>query len=337
MSLAPSSDQRLMLAFVSPMYEDVALNELRDLAAARLVRPLARGTLLVSTGLPVALTVERFQERPPIFVRQVLLDARSVPRSGDTGADAGAVAELCGGTRASSVAACDLLGRRHAGLEVLAASAASHLRGAQSDDPFLVVAAPEEYYAGLVLPGAGVSGAPFWPGGRPDVPAVERFVSRSALKLCEAIGLFSIPLAAQGAALDLGAAPGGWSQVLAGHGMWVTAVDPGELDPRVACLRGVRAFRGTAQAFTASSGDQFDLVVDDMRLDARESARLLVALRPRLRSQATALITLKLPEHGPTAVIKAALSALGTGYAVLGARCLYFNRNEVTVCLGLRP
>ena len=336
MSLASSSDQHLMLAFVSPMYEDVALNELRDLTAARLVRPLARGTLLVSTGLPVALTVERFQERPPIFVRQVLLDVRSVPWSGEADADACAVAERCGDAGASSVAACDLLGRRHAGLDVFAASVVSHLRGAPSDHPFLVVAAPEEYYVGLVLPGAGVSGAPFWPGGRPDVPAVERFVSRSALKLCEAIGLFSIPLAAQGAALDLGAAPGGWSQVLAGHGMWVTAVDPGELDPRVASLPGVHAFRGTAQAFAASGDDQFDLIVDDMRLDARESARLLVTLRPRLRSHAAALITLKLPERAPTAIIKAALTALGTAYTVVGVRCLYFNRNEVTVYLGVR-
>jgi 23S rRNA (cytidine2498-2'-O)-methyltransferase len=194
-----------------------------------------------------------------------------------------------------------------------------------------VVAAPEEYLVGLALPGAGIVNAPFWPGGRPDIETGERYVSRSALKLCEALRLFSIQVPEHGAALDLGAAPGGWSQVLAGCGMQVTAVDPAFLDPRVARLQAVRAFHGTAQAFIRAGDDQFDLLVDDMRLDARESSRLALALRPRLRSRAAVLVTLKLPEHAPTGTLKAALTTLSRSYEVLGARCLYFNRNEVTV------
>jgi 23S rRNA (cytidine2498-2'-O)-methyltransferase len=159
----------------------------------------------------------------------------------------------------------------------------------------------------------------------------QQLVSRSAFKLMEAIDLFSIHIDPQAHALDLGAAPGGWSQVLASYGAHVTAVDPGELDPRVACLPNVRVFSGTAQAFMRTGSEQFDLIVDDMRLDARESARLLVAAQALLRPSAVALITLKLPERAPSAVLAPALATLRSDYSILGARCLYFNRNEVTV------
>jgi 23S rRNA C2498 (ribose-2'-O)-methylase RlmM len=264
-------------------------------------------------------------------VRQALLGVGTVARTADIEMDSWAIAKLYSERPACQVAACDMAGRRHAALEALAGAVASRLQGPTPDNHCLVAAAPGEYFVGRVLAGAGISGAPFWPAGRPDLRIEPRFVSRSALKLCEAIGLFSIPLVNRGTALDLGAAPGGWTQVLAGRGIRVTAVDPGELDPGVARLHAVQVFRGTAQAFVQAGVEQYDVVVDDMRLDARESARLLVAMRPRLRPGAVALITLKLPERAPSSVLKAALAALGVSYAVLGVRCLYFNRSEVTV------
>ncbi len=320
-----------MLVFVSPAYEDVALNELRDVAGARLVRAVARGVMLASTSQGPEQTEESFAQRPPIFARQVLVDVQAVARTDDVAEDARSIAELISDTPASSIAACDMEGRCHAGLEALREAVAKHLRGERSFDRLLLAAAPGEYFVGRVLPGAGIAPVPFWPAGRPETPSEQHFISRSALKLCEAFDLFAVHLVKGARVLDLGAAPGGWTQVLAGHGMRVTAVDPGELDPRVAALPGVRSFRGTAQAFTRAGTEQFDAVVDDMRLDARESARLLVALRHRLRFGAIVLATLKLPERAPSPVLKSALATLGAGYTVLGKRCLYFNRNEVTV------
>ncbi len=323
--------QQHLLAFVSPVYEDVALNELRDQVDARLVRSLTHGVFLASTSHDADEVARRCLDRPPVFVRQLLLEASSVARTSEIAVDASAVANQCRASGSAAVAVRDVSGRRRHGLEALETAVASLLAGSSSGNHYLVVATPDEYVTGRILAGAGVSDAPFWPAGFPVIPLGQRFVSRSALKLLEAIGLFSVPLATHGNALDLGAAPGGWSQVLAGYGMRVTAVDPGELDPRVRRQRDVHAVTCTAQAFIGATSERFDVVVNDMRLDARESARLLVAARPLLLSSAIALITLKLPEHSPSIVLKHALAILREGFAILGVRCLYYNRNEVTV------
>lgn len=49
-------------------------------------------------------------------------------------------------------------------------------------------------------------------------------------KLLEALEVFGIVLPSHGVALDLAAAPGGWTRVLRRAGEYVTAIDPGELD-----------------------------------------------------------------------------------------------------------
>jgi 23S rRNA (cytidine2498-2'-O)-methyltransferase len=180
------------------------------------------------------------------------------------------------------------------------------------------------------LAGAGLPAAPLWPGGRPEHGYVPSLVSRSALKLVEALAVFGVGATARDRALDLGASPGGWSQVLAGRGMSVTAVDPGPLDPRVLALPGIVAYRATAQRFLAETRGRYGLIVDDMRLDARESARILVWATDVLRSDGDAIITLKLPEHRPSDILWQALEILRRRFPILQARCLYYNRHEVT-------
>ncbi len=177
------------------------------------------------------------------------------------------------------------------------------------------------------------SGRPGRASGRPDLAAHEVLVSRSAFKLLEALETFGIVIRPGQRALDLGAAPGGWTQVLAGHGAQVTAVDPALLDPRVARLPGVTCAAMTAQAYFRVAQDRFDLIVNDMRLDARESARLMVEAAALLRPGGVGLLTLKLPERAPTTPARQALATLSRGYLRRQARCLFHNRHEVTVCL----
>ena len=57
----------------------------------------------------------------------------------------------------------------------------------------------------------------------------KRMVSRARHKLEEAIDTFRIPVGRATRALDLGAAPGGWTAVLVEAGATVVAVDPGAL------------------------------------------------------------------------------------------------------------
>ena len=115
-----------------------------------------------------------------------------------------------------------------------------------------------------------------WAGGARRFAREEGQVSRSEFKLLEAFEVFDIKLPPRGVALDLGASPGGWTRVLRQHGQYVTAVDPGALDERVASDPGVRHKRMTAEAYLHDEPDQFDVIVNDMRMDGRDSARLMV-------------------------------------------------------------
>ena len=47
----------------------------------------------------------------------------------------------------------------------------------------------------------------------------------------------------------------------------------------------------------------------------------------------TGLISLKLPQAGPTAILRQAQEILRGAFARQQGRCLFYNRNEVTVLL----
>lgn len=115
-----------------------------------------------------------------------------------------------------------------------------------------------------------------WAGGSRRFARDDGQVSRSEFKLLEAIEVFEIDLSTRRHALDLGAAPGGWTRILRKAGLYVTAVDPAELVPQVATDRGVRYKRMPAEVYLVRDPDQFDLIVNDMRMDGRDSARLMV-------------------------------------------------------------
>jgi 23S rRNA (cytidine2498-2'-O)-methyltransferase len=172
-----------------------------------------------------------------------------------------------------------------------------------------------------------------WAGGMRRFAREPGQVSRAEFKLLEALELFSIPVREHGVALDLGAAPGGWTRVLRSLGQYVTAVDPAELDPRVAGESGVRHKHMTADEYLRMGPDQFDLIVNDMRMDARESARVMLAYAPFLYRHGYAIMTLKLPEEQREPVIEQALKLLRGAYDIVGARQLFHNRSEITVAL----
>jgi FtsJ-like methyltransferase len=326
--LTASAGPTLLLAFVSPVYADAALNELVVLVGARQLAWPAPNVLLAAVpDKQLVPATERLRAEPPVFVRQVLFPAVRVDRTGSDQADALALLAQVPSLQAEGAVLCDAEGRlprELAGLKAALGPAVGSERVG-----WVVLATPEHLYTGPVL-AAGHSSSP-WPGGRPLLAYEPDFVSRSALKLLEALAIFGVPVREGSRVLDLGAAPGGWSQVLAGRGALVTAVDPGVLDPRVASLSRVTAYRGTAHMFLRQATELYDLIVDDMRLDARESARLLVQARSLLAPGGEIIATLKLPARAPGSVLRPALGLVQEAYAILGQRCLYFNRHEVTV------
>lgn len=172
-----------------------------------------------------------------------------------------------------------------------------------------------------------------WAGGMRRFAREEGQISRAEFKLLEALEYFQIEPSARGVALDLGAAPGGWTRVLRQQDQYVTAVDPGELDPRIANDPGVRHKRMTAEEYLANDPDRFDFIVNDMRMDARDSARLMVAYARQLYPHGRVLITLKLPEANRQAILDHTFQILAGAYRTIGARQLFHNRSEITLYL----
>ncbi|MBX3002063.1 MAG: hypothetical protein KF893_26295 [Caldilineaceae bacterium] len=193
-------------------------------------------------------------------------------------------------------------------------------------------ATPNPHYAflGLSFVDYNLSG---WAGGERRFAREANQVSRAEFKLLEALAAFHIDLPPRGSALDLGAAPGGWTRVLRQREQFVTAVDPAALDPRLEKDRGIRHKRMTAEAYLADEPDEFDLIVNDMRMDARDSARLMVDYARQLYPHGIAIMTFKLPEQGRRAVLDHAFNILREGYIIAGARQLFHNRSEITVYL----
>lgn len=172
-----------------------------------------------------------------------------------------------------------------------------------------------------------------WPGGRVRLRKMPDQVSRAALKLEEAIAVFDLALERGATAVDLGASPGSWTQVLRRHGVIVHAVDPAALAPSVLQDQDVIHHRVTAQEFLANTGLQVELIVNDMRMSIADSCELMLGARRCLKHGAMAVMTLKISEQDAVRAVEDAIATLRGGYRVRWARQLYHNRREVTVVL----
>ncbi|MCL2189549.1 MAG: hypothetical protein FWC16_10860 [Defluviitaleaceae bacterium] len=165
----------------------------------------------------------------------------------------------------------------------------------------------------------------------------ENVISRAEFKLMEAFEIFNLSPAENTRALDLGAAPGGWSKVLLDRGFYVTAVDPGALDARLAHPQ-LTYVNATAQRFFAAyKGAPFHFIVNDMKMDMYESIRIMLDAAHLLTPGGTAIMTLKLAKGQGLSKINKALALLEKKYRVADTRQLFHNRDEVTVVVGSLP
>jgi 23S rRNA (cytidine2498-2'-O)-methyltransferase len=203
----------------------------------------------------------------------------------------------------------------------------------------------EKAYLGISLTKDNLSD---WPGGARHFAQTPEQISRAEFKLLEALEVFGVTLPSQGTALDLGAAPGGWTRLLLEAGMNVVAVDPAKLDARLAGQPHLEHYRGYAEVYLEESikrRRKFDVITNDMRMDAREAARLLVEASTCLRPDGFIISVLKLPhatpEIDPFKNLSEALRLLHRQFGIVQARQLFHNRQEVTVLtarpLSMRP
>ncbi len=176
-----------------------------------------------------------------------------------------------------------------------------------------------------------------WEQGIPRLRLPAEAPSRSALKIEEAWLRLMTPqerthwLAAGRSAVDLGAAPGGWTWQLARHGVRVTAVDHGRLVP--ALLADFPVSHVSGDAFTWRPPRPQDWLVCDV---VDKPARTLALMEKWLVNgwAKVAVFNLKLPMKQRHATVAALLSRLDAALppgTVIRAAQLYHDREEITV------
>ncbi len=158
----------------------------------------------------------------------------------------------------------------------------------------------------------------------------ENQISRAEFKLLEAIETFGIDLENFETALDLGASPGGWTKVLLEKGLQVTAVDPAKLNIK---HNNLTHYKGLAENFVKANNNTFDIIVNDMKMDVCDSAKIMNSISHKLTDNGVAIVTYKLPKSKSTGKILDGNRILSDRYTIIHKKQLFHNRNEITVVL----
>lgn len=168
------------------------------------------------------------------------------------------------------------------------------------------------------------------PGGRQRMRRPGDAASRAAMKLEEALTSLTSEPGRGEVCVDLGAAPGGWTQRLVARGARVITVDPAELLPELAGHPRVQHVKGSAFDYTPE--EPVDWLFCDMAWRPLEVAQLLAKwARNGWASQLVANIKLPMKDKNPILRrVRHILTEEG-GWQGLTMRQLYHDRDEVTV------
>lgn len=191
-----------------------------------------------------------------------------------------------------------------------------------------VFAAKESVFASISRPADNISD---WNGGAIRFQREEGQISRAKFKLLEAEAVFGIDFSAYREALDIGAAPGGWTSFLLERGMKVTAVDPAKMHPSLMSLPNLTYLRKNADSVKFRDS-QFDLLVCDMSWNPKLTARLVADLLYSLVPGGTVIVTVKLLSKKPMALIQEVIETFTEArLQIQRAKQLFHNRDEITL------
>lgn len=346
----------MVIVTAHPEFAQAALHELERLDQyCSSIKELAPGILLCTASDVTALMQRAAKERP-IFVRHLAPVQTTVPLCNDEqdiGTMAMAIAELPSfamlerglrfAVQSRFIQTDDHVAKRPYSTgklnQALAEAFAEETGAIESiKKPQIVISiscTATKGYLGISPVEANLSS---WPGGTRHYAQTPEQISRAEFKLLEALETFDVLPPSAGKVLDLGAAPGGWTRLLLEAGLQVIAVDPAHLDPRLTKHKRLEHYYGHAEDYLEEAlrkHSQFDIIVNDMRMDARQAARLLAKAARCLRPNGFIISTLKLPHAtnviNPLTTLKEAMHILKQRYRIVQAHQLFHNRQEVTI------
>ncbi|MCW6160410.1 MAG: THUMP domain-containing protein [Candidatus Micrarchaeales archaeon] len=158
-------------------------------------------------------------------------------------------------------------------------------------------------------------------------------ISRAEFKLKEAIDYFGIDRGKIKLALDIGAAPGGWSNHMAKQGAKVIAVDNAALAYEKLDMKRIVHIPKRAQDIDMESLKKFDvdILLMDMNIAPSDSAALAVRFADILKKGAFLILTIKLVDLRIEKHIKDAKEILSKEYRGIRLKKLPHNRQELTL------
>ena len=156
-------------------------------------------------------------------------------------------------------------------------------------------------------------------------------ISRAEFKLAEAFDYFKIDVKNMGIrlALDIGAAPGGFSYQMAKRGIFVDAVDPGLLDNKLTDKH-ITHIKKKIEDF--STEKVYDIITNDMNISPLESARIIVKLKENIRTNGIIIMTIKcINRRSYSYYMKQARMELMDSFSDFQFKHLPHNRAELTL------
>jgi len=192
-----------------------------------------------------------------------------------------------------------------------------------------VVIVKSRAYIGVSTPEQNLSR---WNGGAAHYGGAQNALSRAEHKIEEAFEVFGVKQSPGGQALDLGAAPGGWTSFLLKQGYFVTAVDPGALDASLTCHPRLSYLQKNAWQLNVRE-EFFDLFTCDMGRSALRTVEVLLRLAPSLKEGGQLLMTVKFMGEKPLPLLSECRRRLEPSFSYISGRHLWHNREEVTFYL----
>jgi 23S rRNA (cytidine2498-2'-O)-methyltransferase len=172
-----------------------------------------------------------------------------------------------------------------------------------------------------------------WVGGVPDIEMPETAVSRTYLKMREALIWSGLPIQKGDSAVEIGSSPGGSCQALLEHGLAVTGIDPADMDPALLSNPYFRHVKARSKDLPKKMFTEFRWLMSDATVVPKYTLDTVEPIvQHRFSKVEGMLLTLKLTDWHLASQIREFHKRIRSwGFPSVRSRQLAFDRREICV------